>query len=184
MSKPLLLVGALLLFTYSKLFAQHSESSDYIVLDNGDILHGRVVYINDQAVNPKFHKKVRLTGTNGKTKKYKRQSISSFRVDGNEYRSFWLHQPPPAFPRISLVNPQYSIDSDLGQHYFLKVVSTGYLSHYELEWLEQGDSQLYSMALLKKAADPYFIRADQGIIKLKKRYSSDTLWTAPSSQRR
>ncbi|MEO1051398.1 MAG: hypothetical protein AAFX87_12285 [Bacteroidota bacterium] len=61
------------------------------------------------------------------------------------------------------------MDSKQGQHYFLKVVSIGKLSHYELEWFDQGDSQLWSMALLKKANERYFIRADQGIIGLKKK---------------
>jgi hypothetical protein len=154
---------------YLLLCGQGIEQSDFIVLHNNDTLRGTVSYINERAVNRGFYKKVRITNAKGKTKKYKRENISSFQVNGTEYRSFWLYQPPQRFPPVSVVNPQYNIDEQQVEHYFLRVVSTGKLSHYELEWFDQGDSQLYAMALLKKGHQGYFMRADQGIIGLKKK---------------
>ncbi|MEO1051397.1 MAG: hypothetical protein AAFX87_12280 [Bacteroidota bacterium] len=100
MIKPLLLIGTLLFSQYFQLNAQHTEQLDYIVLNNGDSIYGAVAYINENEVNRGFYKKVRLTDANGKTKKYKRESISSFRVNGNEYRSFWLYQPLKPFHQV------------------------------------------------------------------------------------
>ncbi len=179
MTKQTIIIATLLFSQYLRLEAQYNSKSDYIVLSIGDSLYGTVAYIKENAVNRDFYKKVRLTNANGKTKKYKPESISSFRINGNKYQSFWLYQPPQTFPSVSLVNPRYNIDSKQGDHYFLRVISIGRLSHYQLEWFDQGDSQLWSMALLKKANDQYFIRADQGIIGLKKkllqRYFTDCL---------
>ncbi|MCK8521467.1 hypothetical protein M0D21_07805 [Aquimarina sp. D1M17] len=169
MTKTLQIICVFIFSSCSLTNAQQNEQGDYIVLKTGETLYGSVSYINEKAVNRGFHKKIRLTNAKGKTKKYKRENITMFRVNGVNYQSFWLSQPRQSFPPSSLVNPRYNIDFRNGKLYFLKVISTGKLSHYELEWFDQGDSQLWSMTLLKKANDNYFIRANQGILGLKKK---------------
>ncbi|RNC88513.1 MAG: hypothetical protein ED555_12805 [Allomuricauda sp.] len=169
MTKTLLLCWGLIFSSCLGIHAQFTEQDDYLVLNTNDTIYGRVSYINEKAINRGFHKKIRSTDAQGKTKKYKRERLKAFRVNGMVYHGFWLSQPPQSFPPISLVNPRYNIDFNDGKYYFLKVISNGNLSHYELEWFDQGDSQLWSLSLLKKVHNDYFIRADQGIMGLKKK---------------
>lgn len=151
------------------LFAQGNEKLDYLVLYVGDTLYGKVEYI-DEGIPREFYKKIRVTTTEGKVKKYKRKNVASFAVANNVYKSFWLSQTTK---RFSLDNPKFNIDYNNGEQYFLKVVSKGNLSHYELEWIEQGESTLWSMALLKKEKDLFFIRANQGVFGLKRKVLLD-----------
>tara|TARA_R110000868_G_scaffold150050_12_gene372900 strand:- start:4226 stop:4828 length:603 start_codon:yes stop_codon:yes gene_type:complete len=147
--------------------AQTSVNLDYLVINTGDTLRGIVKYIDRRSVN---HKKIRLIDTSGHKKKYKKKDISVFRVNNTIYEGFWLNQSPEKF---QLLNPKYDIDIQNGEKYFLKLVSKGSLSHYELEWLEQGESTLLWMDLLKKEEDPFFIRATQGLFGLKRKVLID-----------
>jgi hypothetical protein len=159
----------------SALFAQDKDQGDYIVLHVGDTLFGKVQYINETPVRDEFYKKVRLTTDDGKRKKYSRNKISAFRVNGFSYESFWLSQ---SSTKITFVNPQYDIDSK-GEQYFLKVLGKGKLGHYELEWIDQENTGLLSMTLLKKEKDPFFIRADQGLLGLKRKALQDYFSDCP-----
>lgn len=164
----------LLMFSsYTFLAAQDSNPPGFIVLKSGDTMYGKVNYIKEKIVFSTFYKRIRITDTNGKTKKYKRENVVSFRLNGFDYESFWLRQPSPSFPRVSLVNPRYNINFRKGEHHFLKVISKGNLSHYELEWIEQEDNDVWSMSLLKKEEDTFFIRANQGWLGLKRKILVD-----------
>ena len=147
-------------------FAQTKSKLDFIVLNSGDTLYGEVKYINENAFNRRFYKKLRLTTTDGKQKKLKRKNVSAFRAKGINYKRFSLNQ---SSQNIRLINPIYDITVNGREHYFLRVISKGKLAHYELEWFEQGESALWSMALLKKEGDSFFIRADQGAFGLKRK---------------
>jgi hypothetical protein len=135
------------------------------VVKSGDTLFGTLEYLDTRSVTSRFYKKFRLTNAEGKKEKIKQEEISSFRADGIIYELFWLSQ---SSERIQLVNPKYAIDSENGEKHFLRVVSKGPLSHYKLEWWEQGDARQYEMDLLKKENDYFLIRATQGIFGLKK----------------
>lgn len=148
------------------LIAQPYNTLDYLVLNNGDTLYGRVKHVNQKGVNNKYYKKIRLTNTNGNQKKYNRTDVSAFRVNIINYEGFWLNQ---SSEKIVFNNPRYDINSQKGEKYFLRVISKGKLSHYHLEWWEQGESGLMWMDLLKKEEDSFFIRATQGLFGLKKK---------------
>lgn len=167
---------ALFLLQQTSLLAQDNQQLDYIVLYSADTLYGNVKYIDEEGVHQKFYKKIRLTTIDGKRKKYKRKDVSAFRMDNVNYKSFWLNQ---SSQKITLVNPKYNIDNKDGQQHFLRIVSQGKLSHYELEWFEQGNATLWSMALLKKKEDPFFIRADQGLLGLKKKVLLNYFFNCP-----
>jgi hypothetical protein len=162
----LLCLPFVLLLLQTPLFAQPREQLDYLVLNSGDTLYGEVKHIDERGVHREFYKKIRLTTIAGKKKKYKREDIVSFRSANSHYESFWLHQTSQ---KIMLVNSRYDIDIKHGEQYFLRVMSKGKLSHYALEWFEQGDAALWSMSLLKKETDTFFMRADQGLISLKRK---------------
>lgn len=146
------------------LFAQKAQLTDYIVLHNNDTIYGKVHYINEHSVPRKFYKKLRITTADGKKKKFKRKDIAAFRVENRVYQSFWLTESTEG---IGLFNMNFNLDQQRGKHHFLRVIETGPLGHYELEWFEQGNAALHAMALLKKESAAYFIRADQGIFGLK-----------------
>lgn len=164
MKNLLTLIILLFLFSQTILCAQKSHTSDYLVLITGDTLHGNIQHINDNKT--KYYKKIRLTETNGNQKKYKRKDVRSFQVNNTIYEGFWLSQ---SSEKISRFNPRYNINSKNGERHFLRLISKGALSHYHLEWWEQGASGLMWMDLLKKENELFFIRATQGIFGLKKK---------------
>ena len=173
----------LLFSTHILLFAQNNDHADYLVLSTGDTLYGRVQHSKEGGFGGRgFHKKVRITDTNGKRKKYKRKNVSGFSVDGSVFESFWLTQQSQSFPRVSLENPRYDIVFKNGEQHFLRNVSKGRLNHYELEWFDQESSTLWSMSLLKKEGDRFFIRADQGLFGLKRKVLRNYFSDCPKLQ--
>ena len=155
----------LMLLAETLLMAQ-GTSKDYLVLVVGDTLYGIVDPINERGAGFKYHKKIRFTGPSGKKQKYKRKDVSAFRVKNEDYEGFWLNQ---SSEKILLLNPRYDIDPRDGEKHFLRVVSKGELSHYLLEWWDQGESMLMSADLLKKEEDLFLMRVTQGLLGLKRK---------------
>jgi hypothetical protein len=156
----------LILFNSFCLNAQNQENADYLVLKTGDSIFGTVEYINHKGVSPKYYKKIRVRNAEGKRKKYNKKEVSVIRVDKVIYEAFWLVQTNQMNNIFSSV---YYIVPKKGELYFLRLISNGVLSHYHLEWYEQGESSLMWMDLLKKEEDQFFIRATQGIFGLKRK---------------
>jgi len=169
----------LCLFTPTSLPAQKSNSGDYLILHQGDTLYGKVEYINESSTIRDFHKKIQITDASGKRKKYKREAVAAFRVDNTDYESFWLK---PTSQKIFSLNVRYDLEVKKGDLYFLKVRKRGNLSHYELEWFEQGESFLMSMDLLKKEEDDYLLRATQGLLGIKRKALRDYFAECPDLQ--
>ena len=166
----------LLLSTQASLLAQPGNTSDYLALNSGDTLFGTVKHVDQRGMSPKFYKKIRLTDSRSKRKKYKRNDVSAFRVNNTSYEGFWLYQSSQL---IVFLNPKYDIDSQNGERYFLRVISKGQLSHYLLEWWDQEGSSLSWMDLLKKEEDQYFLRATQGIFGLKRKALANYFFNCP-----
>jgi hypothetical protein len=150
-------------------FAQTYDALDYLVLKTGDTIYGNIEYKKDSGVNYKYLNKIRLTNALGKQKRYKRDQVVAFRTNNLIYEGFWLNQESE---RLVLLNPRYNMDNENSDYYFLKVMSKGNLSYYQLEWWEQGESLLMSMDLIKKEKDQFFIRATQGLFGLKRKVLS------------
>ncbi len=164
-----------LLLKRSSLFGQVS-GTDYLVLNRGDTIYGQVQHVNYRGVSPRYYKKIRVTNANGKRKKYRREAVKSFSVNNTQYEGFRLSQ---SSEKITLLDPVYNIDAHRGEKHFLKVMSIGALSYYQLEWWEPGDSALWWMDLLKKSGDPFFVRATQGLFGLKRRVLSNYFADCP-----
>lgn len=160
------LIAFLLTFIQSLSLAQTTKDIDYIVLISGDTLRGKVTHVDEKRFSPRYLKKIRYTDTNRKSRKINRKDILAFRVDGLIYESFWLSQSSNKF---TLDNPIYTINQKSGKQHFLRLVKGGNLSHYLLEWWEQGESTPMSMDLLKKEQDQFLIRATQGVFGLKRK---------------
>ena len=165
----LLFVGVL---SISASHAQLSPEMDYLVLQSGDTLVGEVAHIAENGVGRDFYRKIRIRTLAGKKKKFHRQDVRAFRSDGQVYEQFRLSQHSN---RIVLVNPKYDMDPS-GERYFLRQISKGALNHYALEWFEQGEATLYSMDLIQKEGDMFLMRANQGLLGLKKKVVSEYLY--------
>lgn len=160
------LIVFFLLIIQSASSANNAKELDYVVLFNGDTLQGSVIHVNKKSFSPRYLKKIRYTDTNKKSHKINRKEILAFRVDGVIYESFWLKRSSKKF---TLDNPIYTINQKSGKQHFLRLVNSGIISHYQLEWWEQGESTPMSMDLLKKEQDQFLIRATQGVFGLKRK---------------
>lgn len=158
----LLLLAGIITFPFT-VNAQAKSNADFVVLHTGDTLFGKVSHINTSGVSDTYYKKIRLTELNGKRRKISRKKICAFRSNNMNYEAFLLKETT----RIFRLNTTYSIVNKKGKLHFLKVISKGALSHYQLEWIEQGTSNIQSMDLLIKTNDLFFIRATQGIMGIK-----------------
>lgn len=165
-------------------FSSHGLSKidpDYLITTKGDTLYGKVSFRDTDRFRSKELKKIALIDLLGKKKKFKNENVVAFSSDGLFYEGFWLNQTSE---KMQFLNPRYDINSKQGERYFLRVVSKGQLSHYQLEWFEQGESRLHSMDLLKKESDDFLIRATQGIFGLKKRILKSYFSDCPTLAKR
>ena len=163
---PRLLCGLFGLLAISSLSGQIDPYGDYLNPNVGDTIYGKVEHLDRRGGSTDFYKKIRVTNAKGKRKKFKRGDVESFQVDGVRYEGFWLSQSSDIF---DLFSPKYFMDRENGERYFLRIISLGRLSHYQLEWWEQDDAGINRMDLLIKEGDEHFIRATQGIFGLKRK---------------
>lgn len=159
----------------------NNEPLDTIVLVTGDTLYGKVDYFKEGFAWSEFYKKIRLTDTKGRKKRFKRKKVLSYSVNGDEYESFRLDLETKLFHNGRLFDTKYYIDQNGGQH-FLKVKSKGKLSHYQLEWIDRDNNDLESMGLIKKAEHGFFIPAENGLSRVLRRVVSDYLSNCPEVQ--
>lgn len=156
--------------------SQANGDKDYLVINTGDTVYGKVKHRKESSIYPKDYKKIRFTSANGKKKKFKRKDVAAFRSKGITYESYRLNQYRQ---KILFFDPKYVIDERHGEQYFLKVVSKGSLGHYLMEWYMQEDAALMSVALLKKRGAPFFMRATQGIFGLKRKALANYFQNCP-----
>lgn len=156
--------------------AQMQDPENYLVLYSGDTLHGDIDYVNNRGINPKYRKKIRLIPNKEKKQKFKRKDVAAFSINSIRYEGFWLSKSTGVF---SLFSPNYVMDNTHGEQHFLRVVSSGKLTHYQLEWWEQGDSGISWMDLFLKEGDTQFIRATQGVLGLKRNVLADYFSDCP-----
>lgn len=164
-----ILLTAVFYLLFSTLYVRSQEASrsvDYIVLNTSDTLYGKVQHINEKRFSPEYYKKIRFTNQQGKQKKFKRKDVLAFKVDDQLFEGFWLKESTQngLFGTFT-----YNIDINNGKRIFLRVLHRGTLNHYELGWWEQGESLFLTMELFKKQHDGFLIRADQGILGLKRK---------------
>jgi hypothetical protein len=160
-----------------------NETLDNIVLITGDTLYGKVDYFKEGFAYSEFYKKIRLTDTNGRKKRFKRKNVLSYSVNGYDYESYILNEETKLFKNGRLFDSKYYIDQNGSQH-FLKVKSKGKLSHYELEWIDYDNNDLESTSLIKKADDKIFIPAENGLSRVLKKVVSDYLSDCPEIQKK
>ncbi|QLG45892.1 hypothetical protein [Costertonia aggregata] len=161
----------------------NNEPLDNIVLITGDTLFGKVDYFKEGYALSEFYRKIRLTDTNGRKKRFKRKKVLSYSVNGYNYESHTLDLETKLFKNGRLFDSRYYIDQNGDQH-FLKVISKGKLSHYELEWIDNDNNDLESTDLIKKSEDNFFIPAENARSQVLKKVVSDYLSDCPEIQKK
>ncbi|TDS13672.1 hypothetical protein DFQ03_2967 [Maribacter caenipelagi] len=161
----------------------NDKTLDNIVLVTGDTLYGKVDYFKEQYVFSEFYKKIRLTDTNGRKRRFKRKKVLSYRVDGYDYESFKLDQETKLFRNGRYLDTKYYINPNSVQ-YFLKVITKGKLSLYELEWIDHDNNDLRSVDLIKKAEDRFFTPANSMLGHVAKKTVSRYLSDCPEIEKK
>jgi len=161
----------------------NNENLDNIVLVKGDTLFGKVDYFKEGFAYSEFYRKIRLTDTNGRKKRFKREKVLSYRVNGYEYESYLLDEETKLFENGRLFDSRYYIDPNGIQH-FLKVKSKGKLSHYEVEWVDYDNNDLESTSLIRKSVDKFFVPAENALSQVVKKAVSNYLSDCPEIQKK
>lgn len=161
----------------------NTESLDNIILVSGDTLYGKVDYVKEQFVFSEFYKKIRLTDTNGRKRRFNRKKVLSYRVDGYDYESFTLDQETKLFREGRYLDTRYYIDRNGVQH-FLKVIRKGKLSLYELEWIDRDNNDLRSVDLINKAEDKFLLPANNMLRRVAIEAVSGYLSDCPEIQKK
>ncbi|KAA2219361.1 hypothetical protein [Maribacter flavus] len=128
----------------SEIQAQEVYLPGYVVTLKGDTLIGNV---SDRKMGPfgGIHAKIKFKG-NGRKKRYSADNIQSYRKGDSIYRSFNLD----------------------GEDRFLRLEVEGVVSLDKFELQEQGEGMVMDIAYLKKRDNPTLVRADQGLLGLKR----------------
>lgn len=146
--------------------SQESHTRDHITLLNGETIYGEIVFMEQRNWSTQYLKKIRVKTTEGKRKKYHTDKVASFTANGADFEIFRLEQSANLF---SSDHARFQIDRKNGDVYILKRITKGALSHYTFDWWEQGESLQMSMDLFRKEGDPFFVRATQGLLGLKRK---------------
>lgn len=128
----------------SEIWAQEEYRPGYVVTLEGDTLPGT---ISDRKIGPfgGIHDKIKFKG-NGRKKRYAADQLRSYLKGDSIYRSFPLD----------------------GEIEFLRLVREGAVSLYMFELQEKGEEMVLDIAYLKKRDNPALVRADQGLLGLKR----------------
>lgn len=130
---------------------------------NGDTIQG-LVKDRKEGMFPKLYEKIRFKQSGKKvTRKYHASEIKAYSVNGQLYES--ANESALEDGLLGRLQPE----NTQGNSIFLKVITKGPASHYQLEWVEQESGVIETINYLKKTSSPIFIRSTQGIFGLKKR---------------
>lgn len=143
--------------------AQNEFQKGFLVALNGDTIQG-LVKDRKEDMFPKLYEKIRFKQSDKKvTSKYHASEIKAYSVNGQLYES--ANESALEDGLLGRLQPENTQDNSI----FLKVITKGPASHYQLEWVEQESGVIETIDYLKKTNSPIFIRSTQGIFGLKKR---------------
>lgn len=132
------------LMTYT-VVGQEDYKEGHVVTLKGDTLYGR---LSDRKLGPfgGIHDKIKFRGKRLK-KRFSPDQVLSYKKGDSIYRSLFLD----------------------GETEFLRVVSEGFVSLYMYELQEQGKEMVVDISYLKKEKSSDLVRADQGLLGLKRK---------------
>ncbi len=141
--------------------AQKDYQKGYVITTNKDTLWG---FVKNRKPPPfgKIYSKIRFKGKRRK-KRYGPDDIHAYEIGNKYYESVWV-DTETTFLSGSLFD-----SSEEGQRQFLRVGEKGALTHYILEFQEQGEELVQEIDYFKKEGRPQLIRVTQGLFGLKRK---------------
>lgn len=124
---------------------QEDYKEGHVVTLKGDTLYG---FVSDRKLGAfgGIHDKIKFRGKRLK-KRFSPDQVLSYKKGDSIYRSLILE----------------------GEAEFLRVVSEGFVSLYMYELQEQGEEMVVDISYLKKEKNSDLVRADQGLLGLKRK---------------
>ncbi len=161
-SKTTLLLFFVLVWSPSWVLGQKGYQDGYIITNGGDTLTGLV---KDRKPPPfgKIYKKIYFKKPKSGRKKYGPNQIKGYRMGSTEFESLWLEDSYEFFQQ------KYTSIPNRGEQQFLKVIVRGYLSYYQLEYMDSESDNIDVVPLFKRSDESSLVRVTQGIFGLKKK---------------
>lgn len=141
--------------------AQKEYQEGYVITNVSDTLYG---LIKDRKAGSfgKLYKKIKFRGDKGRSK-YGPNEIKAYKQGQNIFESIWLNETG------YFLSQKYTSAPNSGDRQFLKVVSKGYLTYYQLEFTDGESDFIDAIDLFKKEDGNVLIRVTQGIFGLKRK---------------
>jgi len=170
----------LLVLNTTSAIGQDGYQPGYVVLERGDTLTGLVMDRKETFIGTELLTKIRFKPTDRRRrKKYRPHQLLSYQVGDATYES------RPIRPKgISLLDAYYEIDPDEGKWTFLRVVSRGNLTHYQMEWVDEDNGTVEAADFFRKSNERLLVRATQGVFGLKRKNLIKYFWDCPSIQQK
>lgn len=134
----------------------------YVVLVNGDTIYGQVMDRNEGAFGGLL-KKIKFKPEKGRKKRYKPEQLSSYKRGEDLFQRIWIYNQTKFFKQ------QYISRKGLGEQYFVKVVHRGAVDLYHWEYMDEDNSTVDYIPLLKKSDSEEMVRVTQGVFGLKRK---------------
>lgn len=161
MLKKHLFISLILLFLTGNSFSQKDYINGYVILNNSDTLYGK---IKDRKTGSfgKLYTKIKFKPQQGRIKKYSPNDLTGYKTGESCFVSMWFHESN------QFLNPEAQSRPHLGEKRFLKLVISGYLSFYHLEYINE-DGNLDYTAYFKRQNESLMVFARYGLFGLNKK---------------
>lgn len=155
-----------------ELQAQHGFESGYIVTLQHDTIKGT---IKDRSTSgmENLYRKIIFYGPDGRRKKFGPDQIRAYAKGNQVFVSMWYETY-----RQNMIQRYYSVLGK-GVQRFFKVVHSGYLGFYHLEYLDGEFDDIDFVPLFKRMDEPAMARVTQGILGLKKKRLAEFFYDCP-----
>lgn len=155
-----------------ELWGQHGFESGYIVTLQHDTIKGTVKDRSSSGIRNSY-RKIRFYGPDGRRKKYGPETIRAYAKGNQLFVSMWYESY-----QQNLIQRHYSVLGKGSQRFF-RVIHSGYLSYYHLEYIDGEFDDIDFIPFYKRQDEPTMVRVTQGILGLKKKRLAEFFQDCP-----
>ncbi|MBK6264857.1 hypothetical protein JKA74_07400 [Marivirga sp. S37H4] len=156
-----LLIISFIIFSH-QVIAQNGYQSGYVVTIDKDTIYGE---LKDRSSEPfgKLYKQVRLKRNLFFAKRFSPKEISMYKIGNDVYRSIWLLE------ENVFLTTSYSSRYGEGGKVFVKMIVSGEVDYYQLEFRDADSGYYDYIPLYKKTGQSEMVRVTQGVLGLKQK---------------
>jgi hypothetical protein len=167
-----LLFGILTFLFSVELPAQHGFESGYIVTLQHDTIKGTVKDRSTSGME-NLYRKIKFYGPKGRRKKFGPDQIRAYAKGNQLFVSMWYETY-----QEKMVQRHFSTLGK-GNQFFFRVIHSGYLSYYHLEYIDGEFDDIDFIPFYKRMDEPAMVRVTQGILGLKKKRLAEFFQDCP-----